>query len=153
MHVTSSKSFSVAHYSGTVSYQLRDVLAKNRDFLAPEIVETMRMSRNVAIKDLFTNRLTKSGNLTVCRDKTLMVRTKNDKISRWGAALMAEKTPIRVSVPKTRKRGKYFQFFFFWRTRCRIVRNRLLRPREQRSKTLRLGFVQHFFFFFFKHGF
>lgn len=96
----SSKSFSVAHYSGTVSYQLRDVLAKNRDFLAAEIVETMRASKDVAIKDLFTNRLTKSGNLTVCRDKALMAKTKNNKIGRWGAALMAEKTPIRVRVPK-----------------------------------------------------
>lgn len=92
----SSKSFSVAHYSGTVSYQIKDIVEKNRDFLAPEIVETMRMSKDVVIKDLFTNRLTKSGNLTVCREKTLMVKTKNSKISRWGAALIAEKTPIRV---------------------------------------------------------
>jgi len=96
IHVASSKSFSVAHYSGTVSYQLKDVLEKNRDFLAPEVVETMRMSKDNVIKDLFSNRLTKSGNLTVCRDKTLMVKNKNSKISRWGAALMSEKTPIRV---------------------------------------------------------
>jgi len=72
------------------------VLEKNRDFLAPEVVETMRMSKNNVIKDLFFNRLTKSGNLTVCRDKTLMVKTKNSKVSRWGAALLSEKTPIRV---------------------------------------------------------
>lgn len=96
VHVTGSKSFSVSHYSGTVSYQLKDVLAKNRDFLAPEVVETMRMSKDVIIKDLFANRLTKSGNLTVCRDKALMIKTKNSRINRWGAALMAEKTPIRV---------------------------------------------------------
>jgi len=96
IHVASSKSFSVAHYSGTVSYQLKDVLEKNRDFLAPEVVETMRMSKDNVIKDLFSNRLTKSGNLTICRDKTLLVKTKNNKISRWGAALISEKTPIRV---------------------------------------------------------
>lgn len=94
--IPSSKSFGVAHYSGTVTYQLKDILAKNRDLLAPEVVETMRMSKDNAIKDLFSNRLTKSGNLTVCREKALMVKTKNHKISRWGAALMAEKTPIRV---------------------------------------------------------
>lgn len=91
-----TKSFAVAHYSGTVSYQLKDIIEKNRDFLAPEVVETMRMSKDIVIKDLFTNRLTKSGNLTVCREKTLMVKTKNSKVSRWGAALLAEKTPIRV---------------------------------------------------------
>jgi len=96
IHVVSSKSFSVSHYSGTVSYQLKDVLEKNRDFLAPEVVETLRMSKDNVIKDLFSNRLTKSGNLTVCREKTLMVKNKNSKISRWGAALMSEKTPIRV---------------------------------------------------------
>lgn len=96
IHVPNSKSFSVAHYSGTVSYQLKDVLEKNRDFLAPEIVETMRISKDNAIKDLFINRLTKSGNLTVCREKALIVKTKNNKINRWGAALVAEKTPIRV---------------------------------------------------------
>lgn len=97
VHVSSSKSFSVAHYSGTVSYQLKDVLEKNRDFLAPEVVETMRISKDNVIKDLFINRLTKSGNLTVCKEKALIVKTKNNKTSRWGAALVAEKTPIRVS--------------------------------------------------------
>ncbi|XP_026818211.1 neither inactivation nor afterpotential protein C [Rhopalosiphum maidis] len=107
IHVASSKSFSVAHYSGTVSYQLKDVLEKNRDFLAPEVVETMRMSKDNVIKDLFANRLTKSGNLTICRDKTLLVKTKNTKISRWGAALMSEKTPIRKY--NTESRGEYSQ--------------------------------------------
>ncbi|CAH1732571.1 neither inactivation nor afterpotential protein C isoform X3 [Aphis gossypii] len=107
IHVVSSKSFSVAHYSGTVSYQLKDVLEKNRDFLAPEVVETMRMSKDNVIKDLFSNRLTKSGNLTICRDKTLLVKTKNTKISRWGAALMSEKTPIRRY--NTESRGEYSQ--------------------------------------------
>ncbi|CAI6355450.1 unnamed protein product [Macrosiphum euphorbiae] len=107
IHVASSKSFSVAHYSGTVSYQLKDILEKNRDFLAPEVVETMRMSKDNVIKDLFSNRLTKSGNLTVCREKTLMVKTKNSKISRWGAALMSEKTPIRKY--NTESRGEYSQ--------------------------------------------
>jgi len=94
--VSGSKCFSVAHYSGTVLYQLQDVFEKNRDFLAPEVVETMRMSKDNVIKDLFTNRLTRSGNLTMNREKTLLVKTKNNKISRWGAALMAEKQPIRV---------------------------------------------------------
>uniref|UniRef100_A0A2S2R2K6 Neither inactivation nor afterpotential protein C n=1 Tax=Sipha flava TaxID=143950 RepID=A0A2S2R2K6_9HEMI len=107
INVPSSKTFSVAHYSGTVSYQLKDILEKNRDFLAPEVVETMRMSKDNVIKDLFTNRLTKSGNLTVCKDKSLMVKTKNTKISRWGAALMAEKTPIRKY--NTESRGEYSQ--------------------------------------------
>lgn len=64
--------------------------------MAPEVVESMRMSKNNIIKDLFTNRLTKSGNLTVSREKTLMGNPKNHKISRWGAALIAEKQPIRV---------------------------------------------------------
>ncbi|VVC25287.1 Hypothetical protein CINCED_3A022449 [Cinara cedri] len=107
IHVPSSKSFSVAHYSGTVSYQLKDVLDKNRDFLAPEVVETMRMSKDNAIKDLFINRLTKSGNLTVCREKALTIKTQNSKINRWGAALVAEKTPIRKY--NTESRGEYSQ--------------------------------------------
>ncbi|XP_050438811.1 neither inactivation nor afterpotential protein C isoform X2 [Adelges cooleyi] len=107
LHVVNSKSFTVTHYSGSITYQLKDIVEKNRDFLAPEVVETMRLSKDNSLKDMFTNRLTKSGNLTVSKDRTMLVKSAPTKVSRWGVALAAEKHPIRKY--NTESRGEYSQ--------------------------------------------
>uniref|UniRef100_A0A1B0D4S9 Uncharacterized protein n=1 Tax=Phlebotomus papatasi TaxID=29031 RepID=A0A1B0D4S9_PHLPP len=61
--------FTVAHYTGRVTYDARDFPAKNRDFLPPEVVDTLRSSVDTVVKTLFTNSLTKSGNLTMAFDE------------------------------------------------------------------------------------
>lgn len=38
---------------------------KNKDFLPPEMIETMRASINITVQQLFRNKLTRTGNLTV----------------------------------------------------------------------------------------
>lgn len=94
--MSSSKEFTVAHYTGKISYELKDIPNKNRDFLPPEMIETMRLSNDSIVKQLFTNQLSKSGNLTVPSDQNVPVMSGKKK--RWGAALVAEKHKARVSV-------------------------------------------------------
>ncbi|XP_057665363.1 neither inactivation nor afterpotential protein C isoform X1 [Diorhabda carinulata] len=55
--------FGIVHYTGKVSYDCRKMPEKNRDFLAPEIIETMRSSKNPIIVTLFTAKLDRTGNL------------------------------------------------------------------------------------------
>lgn len=57
--------FSVAHYTGKVNYDAREMADKNKDFLPPEMIETMRASTNATLQQLFKNKLTKTGNLTI----------------------------------------------------------------------------------------
>nr|CAH7760761.1 unnamed protein product [Callosobruchus chinensis] len=58
-----ASSFTVAHYTGKVTYNCSEMSSKNRDFLPPEIIETMRCSENPIVSMLFTNKLDKTGNL------------------------------------------------------------------------------------------
>ncbi|CAH1975462.1 unnamed protein product [Acanthoscelides obtectus] len=58
-----ASSFTIAHYTGKVTYNCNEMASKNRDFLPPEIIETMRMSENPIISMLFTNKLDRTGNL------------------------------------------------------------------------------------------
>lgn len=44
---------------------------KNRDFLPPEIIETMRRSRNPIISSLFSNKLDRNGNLLSAEETKL----------------------------------------------------------------------------------
>ncbi|KAJ8954445.1 hypothetical protein NQ318_011121 [Aromia moschata] len=53
------------HYTGTVCYNATDMPEKNRDFVPPEITETMRNSQNPIISMFFTSKLDRTGNLTV----------------------------------------------------------------------------------------
>lgn len=91
--------FTVAHYTGKVTYDVRAMAAKNRDFLPPEMIETLRMSSDNHVKLMFTNQLSKSGNLTAPSPPAGMSRPQagNAKKSRWGAALVAETGKCRVS--------------------------------------------------------
>ncbi|XP_044266503.1 neither inactivation nor afterpotential protein C isoform X2 [Tribolium madens] len=62
--------FSVAHYTGKVTYTACDICDKNRDFLPVEVIETLRLSDNSIVRSLFTNKLNKTGNLIVLNGAT-----------------------------------------------------------------------------------
>ncbi|CAG4973120.1 unnamed protein product [Colias eurytheme] len=74
-----SHEFSVAHYTGKVNYDTREMADKNKDFLPPEMIETMRVSTNATMQQLFKNRLTKTGNLTLAPCESSANRTKSQK--------------------------------------------------------------------------
>lgn len=57
--------FSIAHYTGKVTYDAKEMPDRNRDFVPPEIIETLRQSKDPMIKALFVNKLSKMGNLFV----------------------------------------------------------------------------------------
>lgn len=65
LEVLNKHEFSIAHYTGRVVYNTKEMPQRNRDFLPPEIIEVMRGSENAIVKSLFTNRLDKMGNLYV----------------------------------------------------------------------------------------
>lgn len=92
---TSSHEFSLAHYTGKVTYDVRELGDKNRDFLPPEMVETLRASSDAIVKILFTNKLSKTGNLTMNNEE--YQRCGHSKKGKWGAALVAEKGRTRVT--------------------------------------------------------
>jgi myosin-3 len=94
----SATEFSVAHYSGKINYDTRDFIEKNRDFLPPEMMETMRLSECDIIKTLFTNALSKSGNLTMAMTEIEARSTSTgNKGAKWANALVSEKIKNRVS--------------------------------------------------------
>lgn len=79
--LSGSHEFSVAHYTGKVNYDAREMADKNQDFLPPEMIETMRASVNMTVQQLFRNKLTKTGNLTVSpgQSKITVLRSKPEK--------------------------------------------------------------------------
>lgn len=79
--LSGSHEFSVAHYTGKVSYDAREMAEKNKDFLPPEMIETMRASVNITVQQLFRNKLTKTGNLTVSpsQPKVTVAKSKSEK--------------------------------------------------------------------------
>lgn len=93
----SKHEFSVAHYTGKITYDAREMADRNRDFVPPEMVETLRASNNKIVKVLFTNQLTKTGNLTVAYEEEISVKSQADQKSKWGAALVAEKQKGKVN--------------------------------------------------------
>ncbi|XP_049305729.1 neither inactivation nor afterpotential protein C isoform X3 [Bactrocera dorsalis] len=56
---------SVAHYTGRIIYDTRAFTDINRDFVPPEMIESFRSSMDENIMLMFTNQLTKAGNLTM----------------------------------------------------------------------------------------
>lgn len=79
--LSGSHEFSVAHYTGKVNYDAREMADKNKDFLPPEMIETMRASVNVTVQQFFKNKLTRTGNLTVSSNqpKVTVVKSKSEK--------------------------------------------------------------------------
>lgn len=56
----------------------------------------MRTSTDPTIKLMFTNKLSKTGNLTMAYDEPKSPTEKTTKKSKWGAALVAEKHSQKV---------------------------------------------------------
>ncbi|UJR10380.1 hypothetical protein I4U23_014585 [Adineta vaga] len=56
-------SFSIMHFAGQVQYDARSFLEKNRDYLAPEIIQILRSSRVQLISSLFQLPSSKIGTL------------------------------------------------------------------------------------------
>ncbi|KAI5639668.1 myosin head (motor domain) domain-containing protein [Phthorimaea operculella] len=81
LKLSGSHEFSVAHYTGKVNYDAREMADKNKDFLPPEMIETMRASINIHVQQLFRNKLTKTGNLTVspAQPQVTVVKSKSEK--------------------------------------------------------------------------
>lgn len=55
--------FCVNHYTGKVTYDSKEMPDRNRNFLPPEIIDTLRQSNDSIIKSFFTSKLSKAGNL------------------------------------------------------------------------------------------
>lgn len=90
----SSHEFTVAHYTGKLIYDASEIAAKNRDFVPPEMIGTMRFSSHDAVKEMFTNKLTKSGNLTIVHNHSFTEEKTSKK--KWNA-LMQESSKFRVN--------------------------------------------------------
>ncbi|XP_072936973.1 neither inactivation nor afterpotential protein C-like [Epargyreus clarus] len=78
--LTGDYEFCIAHYTGKVNYDAREMADKNRDFLSPEIIENMRASSDVTLQHLFKNKLTKSGNLTISTSQLMPEGSKGEKV-------------------------------------------------------------------------
>nr|XP_012228924.1 PREDICTED: neither inactivation nor afterpotential protein C isoform X1 [Linepithema humile]XP_012228934.1 PREDICTED: neither inactivation nor afterpotential protein C isoform X1 [Linepithema humile] len=100
----SSHEFTVAHYTGKLIYDASEIAAKNRDFVPPEMIGTMRFSSHDAVKQMFTNKLTKSGNLTIVDEHSLAEEKTSKK--KWNV-LMQESSKFRKY--NTASKGYYSQ--------------------------------------------
>lgn len=78
MKTVDTEEFSIAHFTGKIPYCVNGMGKENRDFLPPEITDSIRTSENPIIKMFFTNKLSKTGNLNVSfEEKTV----KEQKVS------------------------------------------------------------------------
>ncbi|KAL0107922.1 hypothetical protein PUN28_014885 [Cardiocondyla obscurior] len=105
MHIrlVSSHEFTVAHYAGKLAYDASEFATKNRDFVPPEMINVMRSSSNESVNQMFTNKLTKSGNLTIVPEPCFAQKTSKKK---W-SALMQESSVLRKY--NTASKGQYSQ--------------------------------------------
>ncbi|KAJ8920810.1 hypothetical protein NQ315_004951 [Exocentrus adspersus] len=105
--------FSVNHYTGRVFYSTRNMPGQNRDFLSPELIDTMRTSENYAIRMFFTNKLDKTGNLCISLDEARKSKYGFIKKILRGGLSQYKKELVRqqlraltiVETAKARKRG------------------------------------------------
>ena len=98
--VSGDREFAVNHYTGKLTYDANEIAEKNRDFVSPEMIETLRQSTDTLVQELFTNKLTKGGALTIVIDESKKEKPKKQTAkSKWGAALMQSEqtTNLRVS--------------------------------------------------------
>ncbi|KAG5306058.1 NINAC protein, partial [Acromyrmex insinuator] len=100
----SSNEFMIAHYTGKLIYDANEIATKNRDFVPPEMINTMRYSLHNAVKEMFTNKLTKSGNLTIVHEHCFA--TKKTMKTKW-STLMQESSMFRKY--NTASKGQYSQ--------------------------------------------
>ncbi|XP_068083360.1 neither inactivation nor afterpotential protein C [Anabrus simplex] len=104
---TSAQEFSVAHYTGTVVYDARGMVPKNRDFLPPDILEVLRLSTDPTVQMLFTARLSRTGNLTMEPPAQIPSKKAAEGKRRWGAALMGDERGLKKY--NTASRGQFSQ--------------------------------------------
>lgn len=64
----------------------------------------MRTSTDCIVKMMFTNQLSKTGNLTMAYDEQQVTRSKPSGKSKWGAVLIAEKTNAKVKRKYAKKK-------------------------------------------------
>lgn len=88
----SSHEFTVAHYTGKLIYDASEMAEKNRDFIPPEMIETLRQSGIETMKEMFTNKLTKTGNLTIVVEHPKVADKKTSK-GKWGALMQETSKP------------------------------------------------------------
>lgn len=91
LNVSNDKEFYFSHFTGKVAYDIRDMSLKNRDFLPPEMTETLRLSSDTIIREFFSNNLNKTGNI--------IYEVKEEKRN-WSSALVAEQERMKVVVMK-----------------------------------------------------
>ncbi|XP_076177941.1 STKc_myosinIII_N_like and MYSc_Myo21 domain-containing protein ninaC [Ptiloglossa arizonensis] len=101
----SSHEFTVAHYTGKLIYDASEISEKNRDFVPPEMIETLRLSNNAIVKELFTNKLSKSGNLTMIIEHP-KIADKPTSRGKWNTAMQETSKPRRFN---TASGGQYSQ--------------------------------------------
>lgn len=78
--IVGQSEFAIAHYTGKVTYDAKEMPDRNRDFLPPEVIEVIRLSKNPIIKPLFANKLTRMGNLYMSFDESAKTK-KRPKLS------------------------------------------------------------------------
>lgn len=105
LKVAGDHEFSVAHYTGKVTYDTREMAEKNRDFLPPEMMDTLRLSSDKIVKLLFSNQLSRTGNLTMSATDCGFILDK--KKSKWGAPLMADDNKTKKFNPESQ--GQFSQ--------------------------------------------
>ncbi|XP_076302995.1 LOW QUALITY PROTEIN: neither inactivation nor afterpotential protein C-like, partial [Lasioglossum baleicum] len=101
----SSHEFTVAHYTGKLLYDASEIPEKNRDFVPPEMIETLRQSTVETVKEMFTNKLTKAGSLTVVIEAPKVAETTTTK-GKWGALMQETSKPRKFN---TASRGQFSQ--------------------------------------------
>lgn len=103
LQIINQHEFTVAHYTGKIQYDANEIVERNRDYVAPEMIESLRQSNHSVVKEMFTNKLTKGGALTIHLDESLKTekekQQKKTARSKWGAALLHsdQTTNLRVS--------------------------------------------------------
>ncbi|XP_052746507.1 neither inactivation nor afterpotential protein C isoform X2 [Bicyclus anynana] len=100
--LSGSHEFCVAHYTGKVNYDAREMSDKNKDFLPPEMIETMRASTNLTLQQLFKNKLTKTGNLTAASNQSSGAAGSRSKTEK-------EQENIKARKFNTVSKGQYSQ--------------------------------------------
>lgn len=86
-----SHEFTITHYTGKLTYDANEIIVKNRDFLPPEIIDAMRSSSCDIIKQIFTNKLTRSGNLITVHENC--IASEKTLKNKWGALVQESGKP------------------------------------------------------------
>ncbi|XP_014215430.1 neither inactivation nor afterpotential protein C isoform X2 [Copidosoma floridanum] len=111
--IQSQHEFTVAHYTGKIQYDASEIAERNRDYVPPEMIETLRQSSHGVVKELFTNKLTKAGALTIHVDESMKTdkqqQQKKTARSKWGAALLQSDQITNLRKYNTASRGQYSQ--------------------------------------------